>query len=110
MYLSASLLSNPHPQTYPVSITAPLVDTVFTAGGLAVVTWTEPRSPTISQITLLKGPLDKPQPIIQVATDVDTDDGKFSWSIPEDFPAGPNYAFELGTAPNSTYTSLFAIK
>ncbi|KAI8578611.1 hypothetical protein K450DRAFT_289175, partial [Umbelopsis ramanniana AG] len=110
LYLSVPMLSSSSAQSFPVSITAPLYDTVFTAGGLTIVTWTEPRSPTISQITLTKGPIDKAQPILLVATDINSEDEKFTWRIPADFPTGDNYAFELGTAPNVTYTGYFIIK
>jgi hypothetical protein len=108
--LSESTLYLTSPQTFPVSVTAPLYDTVFTAGGLAMVTWTEPRSPTISQITLTQSIKDQPQSIIQVAISINSEDEKFAWRIPADFPTGSNYAFELGTAPNATYTGFFTIK
>jgi Ser-Thr-rich glycosyl-phosphatidyl-inositol-anchored membrane family len=110
LYLSMPTLSITRAQSFPVSITAPLYDTVFTAGGMAVVTWTEPRSPIISQITLIKGPIDEAQSILQVATNVESEGEKFTWRIPADFPTGDDYAFELGTAPNVTYTGFFIIK
>ncbi|KAG2188197.1 hypothetical protein INT44_000949 [Umbelopsis vinacea] len=109
-YLSVPMLSSSSAQSFPVLITAPLYDTVFTAGGLAIVTWTEPRSPTISQITLTKGPINRARPILVVATEINSEDEKFTWRIPADFPTGDDYAFELGAAPNATYTGYFIIK
>lgn len=109
-YLSEPTLYLASPQNFPVSVTAPLYDTVFTAGGLAMITWTDPRSPTISQITLTQGMKDQSQSVIKVAVSINSEDAKFAWRIPADFPTGSNYAFELGTAPNVTYTGFFTIK
>ncbi|GAB5587948.1 hypothetical protein Unana1_02848 [Umbelopsis nana] len=97
-------------QNIPVTITAPLTDTVFTAGGLAQISWTEARIPTISQIQLVKGSGNNLRYISLVATDVNTTDGKFAWVIPADTPDGSDYAFELGSSPNLKHTGNFAIK
>lgn len=97
-------------QNLPVSITAPLTDTVFTAGGIALIAWTDPHAPTISQVQLSKGSVNNLTPIIQIAMNVNTADGKFSWIIPADTPAGHDYIFELGTSPNVARTGLFTIK
>lgn len=97
-------------QNLPVSITAPLTDTVFTAGGIALITWTEPHAPAISQVQLSKGSVNNLTRVIQIAMNINTADGKLSWIIPEDTPAGHDYIFELGTSPNVARTGFFTIK
>lgn len=97
-------------QSTPVSITSPLTGTVYTAGGQALITWTNPTVPTLGQIQLAKGPATALQPVGQVATNVQTSDGKYTWTIPADTPAGTDYAFELGTSPNIAYSGFFTIK
>ncbi|KAI9283568.1 Ser-Thr-rich glycosyl-phosphatidyl-inositol-anchored membrane family-domain-containing protein [Umbelopsis sp. AD052] len=96
-------------QTTPVSITSPLTGTVYTAGGQALITWTNPTTPTLGQIQLAKGPATALQPVGQVASNVQTSDGKYTWTIPADTPAGTDYAFELGTSPNIAYSGFFTI-
>ncbi|KAH8551834.1 Ser-Thr-rich glycosyl-phosphatidyl-inositol-anchored membrane family-domain-containing protein [Umbelopsis sp. PMI_123] len=96
--------------TPPVSITSPLTGTVYTAGGQAIISWINPSVPTLAQIQLAKGPATALQPVGQVATNVQTSDGKYTWTIPADTPAGTDYAFELGTSPNIAYSGFFTIK
>ncbi|CAO3667633.1 unnamed protein product [Umbelopsis vinacea] len=96
--------------TPPVSITSPLTGTVYTAGGQALITWTNPTTQTLPQIQLAKGPANALQPVGQVASNVQTSDGKYTWTIPADTPAGSDYAFELGASPNIAYSGFFTIK
>ncbi|GAB5589946.1 hypothetical protein Unana1_04846 [Umbelopsis nana] len=96
--------------TPPVSITSPLTGTVYTAGGQALITWTSPSTQTLPQIQLAKGPANALQPVGQVASNVQTSDGKYTWTIPANTPPGTDYAFELGTSPNIAYSGFFTIK
>lgn len=96
-------------QTTPVSITSPLSGSSFKAGGQAMITWINPTTQTLAQVQLVQGPASALQPVAQVATNVNTADGKLTWTVPANTPAGSDYAFELGASPNIAYSGFFSI-
>ncbi|ORZ26092.1 hypothetical protein BCR42DRAFT_401556 [Absidia repens] len=93
-----------------VSITAPLSNNVYTAGGQAIITWINPTVDTISQIQLSQGPSTALQPVMTVAKNVSASDMQYTWQIPTTLAAGSDYAFVFGTSPNLSYTGQFTIK
>ncbi|KAI8341838.1 hypothetical protein BC941DRAFT_449203 [Chlamydoabsidia padenii] len=93
-----------------VSITSPLGNNVYTAGGQAIITWTQPTVDIITQIELSKGPSTLLQPVMTVATNVSAKDMQYTWNIPTTVAAGSDYAFVFGTSPNLAYTGQFTIK
>ncbi|KAI8099425.1 uncharacterized protein BX664DRAFT_354846 [Halteromyces radiatus] len=92
-----------------VSITSPLGNNVYTAGGQATITWTNPTVDVIPQIELSKGPSTALQPVLQVATNVSAKDMQYTWNIPTTVAAGSDYAFVLGISPNLSYSGQFTI-
>ncbi|KAH8547656.1 hypothetical protein BGW37DRAFT_509709 [Umbelopsis sp. PMI_123] len=97
-------------QTNIVSITSPLTGNVYTAGQTALITWINPTVTTIPQIELVKGPSTALQPVLTVASNVDAAALQYSWAIPATTAAGTDYAFELGTSPNISYSGFFTIQ
>ncbi|KAG1606677.1 hypothetical protein G6F46_012842 [Rhizopus delemar] len=97
-------------QTNIVSITSPLTGTVYTAGQDAIISWIDPQVTTISKIVLAQGAATSLQPVSTIATNVDASSLSYTWSIPSDTAAGTDYALELGTSPNVSYTALFTIQ
>ncbi|KAJ2960238.1 hypothetical protein NQZ79_g4354 [Umbelopsis isabellina] len=95
--------------TTPVSITSPLQGSSYKAGGQATITWINPTTATLAQVQLVQGPATALQPVAQVATNVNTADGKLTWTVPANTPAGSDYAFELGSSPNIAYSGFFSI-
>ncbi|ORZ25422.1 hypothetical protein BCR42DRAFT_7488 [Absidia repens] len=93
-----------------VSITAPLQNASFTAGGKLVVSWINPQVDSISQIQLSHGSPQALQPITVIANNVDAKSGSYSWDIPSNLTTGNDYALVLGTSPNLAYTGQFTIK
>ncbi|CAO3599818.1 unnamed protein product [Absidia cylindrospora] len=93
-----------------VSVTAPLANNVYTAGGQAIITWINPTVDIISQIQLSQGPSTALQPVMNVAKNVSASDMQYTWQIPATLAAGSDYAFVFGTSPNLSYTGQFTIK
>lgn len=71
-----------------VSITSPLGNNVYTAGGQAIITWVNPTVDTIPQIELSKGPSTLLQPVLTVATNVNAKDMQYTWNIPTTITPG----------------------
>ncbi|CAO3577676.1 unnamed protein product [Absidia cylindrospora] len=92
-----------------VSITAPLQNATFTAGGKLVVSWINPQVDSISQIQLSHGDPKALQPVTVIANNVDAKSGSYTWDIPSNLTAGKDYALVLGTSPNLAYTGQFTI-
>ncbi|CAO3660978.1 unnamed protein product [Rhizopus stolonifer] len=97
-------------QSNTVSITSPLTGTVYTAGKAATITWINPSVTTISQIVLAQGSSTALQQVSVIASNVDASALSYTWTIPADTAAGTDYALELGTSPNISYTGLFTIQ
>lgn len=70
----------------------------------------QPTVSTISKITLVKGNPNALQPVLTVAQDVDANAGSYTWAVPSTLAGGADYALELGTSPNISYTGLFTIE
>lgn len=64
----------------------------------------------IPKITLAKGDPNALQPLATIAENVDATKGTYTWNVPSDTSAGTDYAFELGTSPNISFTGLFTIQ
>ncbi|EIE89616.1 hypothetical protein G6F46_000748 [Rhizopus delemar] len=97
-------------QTNIVSITSPLTGTVYTAGQSAIISWINPQVSSISKIVLAQGDPTALQPVSTIAENVDASAGSYTWNIPADITPANNYALELGTSPNVSYTALFTIQ
>lgn len=82
-------------QQPPVSITAPLTGTKYQAGSKAVISWTKPTVPKISQIVLAKGDANALQPIATIARDINAADGKYEWDVPYDCENGDQCKYIL---------------
>ncbi|CAO3592412.1 unnamed protein product [Absidia cylindrospora] len=93
-----------------VSVTSPLDNNVYTAGGQALITWVNPTVDVIPQIQLSKGPSTALQPVMSVATNVNAKDMQLTWNIPATVAAGSDYAFVFGVSPDLAYTGQFTIK
>ncbi|CEG68580.1 hypothetical protein RMATCC62417_04814 [Rhizopus microsporus] len=97
-------------QTNIVSITSPLTGTVYTAGKPAIISWINPQVSSISRIVLAQGESTNLQPVSTIAENVDASSGSYTWNVPSDITPGSNYALELGTSPNISYTGMFTIQ
>ncbi|CAO3702926.1 unnamed protein product [Rhizopus stolonifer] len=97
-------------QTNIVSITSPLTGTVYTAGQSAIISWINAEVTTISKIVLAQGQPTSLQPVSTIAENVDASTGSYTWNIPSDITPSNDYALELGTSPNVSYTALFTIQ
>ncbi|KAI8883345.1 hypothetical protein K501DRAFT_219425 [Backusella circina FSU 941] len=93
-----------------VSITSPLSGTVYTAGQPAIITWIDQQVPVISKIALARGQPTALQPVATIAENVDASAGTYVWNVPQDITPAEDYAFELGSSPNISFTGLFTIK
>ncbi|ORE07749.1 hypothetical protein BCV72DRAFT_226149 [Rhizopus microsporus var. microsporus] len=97
-------------QTNIVSVTSPLTGTVYTAGKPAIISWINPQVSSISKIVLAQGESTNLQPVSTIAENVDASSGSYTWNVPSDITPGNNYALELGTSPNISYTGMFTIQ
>ncbi|KAI7870790.1 hypothetical protein BDF14DRAFT_1993685 [Spinellus fusiger] len=93
-----------------IAITSPLMGTKYKAGQQAILSWVNPKVPSISQIVLARGPSTGLQPITVLAQNVNTADGKYIWKIPENIESGDDYAFECGTSPDIAFAGPFSIE
>ncbi|ORZ20294.1 hypothetical protein BCR42DRAFT_448613 [Absidia repens] len=93
-----------------ISVTSPLDNNVYTAGGQALITWVNPTVDVIPQIQLSKGPSTALQPVMSVATNVNAKDMQLTWNIPATVAPGSDYAFVFGISPDLAYTGQFTIK
>ncbi|SAM05154.1 hypothetical protein [Absidia glauca] len=93
-----------------LSVTSPLGGNVYTAGGQAMITWTQPTVDIIPQIQLSKGLSTALQPVMTIATNVSAKEMQYTWNIPATVAAGTDYAFVFGVSPNLAYTGQFTIK
>ncbi|ORZ11999.1 hypothetical protein BCR42DRAFT_99243 [Absidia repens] len=93
-----------------VSITSPLTGTVYTAGQPALISWIDATVSTIPAIVIAQGDPNALQPVSTIASNVDASAGSYTWNIPADFAPGTDYALELGTSPNISFTGLFTIQ
>ncbi|KAG1233694.1 hypothetical protein G6F68_003462 [Rhizopus microsporus] len=107
---AAYLASFVSAQTAIVSITSPLANARVKAGTEVIISWVNPKVPTISQIVLAKGPATALQPLMTIATNVNANDMKYVWKVPKELPEGNDYAFELGTSPDIAFTGAFTIE
>ncbi|RCI01605.1 hypothetical protein CU097_015730 [Rhizopus azygosporus] len=107
---AAYLASFVSAQTAIVSITSPLANTRVKAGTEVIISWVNPKVPTIPQIVLAKGPATALQPLMTIATNVNANDMKYVWKVPKELPEGNDYAFELGTSPDIAFTGAFTIE
>ncbi len=69
-----------------------------------------PQVSSISKIVLAQGDPTALQPVSTIAENVDASAGSYTWNIPADITPANNYALELGTSPNVSYTALFTIQ
>ncbi|KAI9250692.1 hypothetical protein EDC94DRAFT_622919 [Helicostylum pulchrum] len=93
-----------------VSITSPLMNTVYTAGQDAVISWIKPTVDTIPKIMLAKGDPLALEVVATIAENVDAKKGSYTWKIPADTAPGNDYAFELGVSPDMSFSGMFSIK
>ncbi|KAI7904466.1 uncharacterized protein BX663DRAFT_470658 [Cokeromyces recurvatus] len=93
-----------------VSITSPLANTKYKAGQEAIISWINPSVQTIPQIVLAKGPSTALQPIMTIATNVNANDMKYVWKIPDNLEIGTEYAFELGSSPDLAFAGPFIVE
>ncbi|KAF7728563.1 hypothetical protein EC973_005967 [Apophysomyces ossiformis] len=111
VFFISLLLSIASAQEGPiVSITSPLEGTKATAGQSLILSWINPKVPTISQIVLMRGPPTALQPVSVIAQNVNAADGSYSWKVPTDLPSGNDYALEFGTSPQLAYTGQITIQ
>ncbi|KAI8332364.1 hypothetical protein BC941DRAFT_129479 [Chlamydoabsidia padenii] len=96
-------------QSVIISVTAPLQGASYKAGYKAIISWINPSVDSISQIILAKGPSNALQSVSNIATNVPASSNSYTWNIPNDIPAGTDYAFEFGTSPNLAFTGQFLI-
>ncbi|KAG0171778.1 hypothetical protein DFQ28_006374 [Apophysomyces sp. BC1034] len=108
-YLLTIFLSIASAQNPIVSITSPLEGTKIAPGQSLIISWINPKVPTISQIVLMRGPPTGLQPVQVVAQNVNAADGSYAWKVPADLPGGQDYALELGTSPDLAYTGQITI-
>lgn len=85
---AAYLASFVSAQTAIVSITSPLANTRVKAGTEVIISWVNPKVPTIPQIVLAKGPATALQPLMTIATNVNANDMKYVWKVPKELPEG----------------------
>ncbi|KAK9687998.1 hypothetical protein K7432_014559 [Basidiobolus ranarum] len=95
-----------------VAITGPLGNT-WAAGSSHIITWTDngdgtPMPATIN-IDLMTGPMTALQLVGNVATNVDSVTGQYTWSVPATITPGKEYALRFGTPPNVAYSPYFEI-
>lgn len=92
---SAALVAAVSAQQSPpiVSITAPLTGTTYKAGSKAIISWVNAQVPTISKITLARGPPTALQPITDIAQNVDAKAGTYQWDVPTDCENGSDCKF-----------------
>ncbi|KAI8642203.1 hypothetical protein BD408DRAFT_443710 [Parasitella parasitica] len=111
LFISAAYLASLVSAAGPiVSITSPLTNTKYKAGGEAIISWINPSVATIPQIVLAKGPSTALQPLMTIATNVNAADGKYVWKIPFEIESGSEYAFELGNSPDLAFAGPFTIE
>ncbi|KAK9760852.1 hypothetical protein K7432_014710 [Basidiobolus ranarum] len=94
------------------ALTSP-INAIWDAGSEKIITWTETggaSTPATIDLALMSGPPTQLQLLSIIQQGVDSKAGQYKWQIPQDLPAGKQYAIRSGSGPNVKYTPYFEIK
>ncbi|CAO3676215.1 unnamed protein product [Umbelopsis vinacea] len=97
-------------QSTPYYITAPIQGTSFKVGDSAEIDWINGDSSKVT-LSLLNGPTPQTESVISViASNVNGDDGSYTWTIPASVAVSSTYAIQIqyGTG-NYSYSAPFSV-
>ncbi|ORY01393.1 hypothetical protein K493DRAFT_298397 [Basidiobolus meristosporus CBS 931.73] len=104
MLAMASLVAGDYALTSPINA-------IWEAGSSSHRTETGGSpTPVTIELALMTGPPTQMQLLYVIQQSVDAKGGQYKWQIPQDLPAGKQYAIRSGTGPNVKYTPYFEIK